>query len=115
MKITIRSSKSSTYIFMLFCIFIAYSSVPIQVSAGEVQAFREYQGKSLQTIKTQYDDLKAKYPDDTELKKFDQRIEVIDEIAVKIIKQFESVKLNALQNMISIGNGSSVAKNVTYS
>lgn len=70
--------------------------------ADEVQAYREHQAKSLEAIKVSYEQIKAEYPDNADLKKFEERVETIDTLAVQIISQFSSVKSQAMQNMIAL-------------
>lgn len=87
----------------LLCHAVISFAVPESVFADEMQAFRDHQAKSLESIKAAYEKIKAEYPDNAELKVFEERINLIDELAVQIIKQFESVKSAAMQNMISLG------------
>jgi tetratricopeptide (TPR) repeat protein len=81
---------------------IVCTAFPELVFADEIQAYRDHQAKSLGEIKAAYEKIKAEYPDNPDLQKFDQRIELIDALTVQIIKQFESVKSAAMQNMISL-------------
>ena len=83
--------------------FVIILTVPLKpVLADEVQAFREHQTKSLEAIRASYEQIKAEYPDNADLKKFEERIATIDELAVQIIRQFKSVKFQAMQNMMAL-------------
>ena len=93
-----QSNCWSLYCNLMSCFFI----ICIPVYADEVDAFKGYQNKSLGNVREQYRKIKEQYPDNVDLKEFDQRIALIDELAVKIIKQLDSVKSQAMQGMIGM-------------
>lgn len=113
MKTTILSNSNDVCkAFMFFCIFVVCSAIPAQLLASEVRMFCDYQDKALQSIKEQFENLKAIYPDDPELKRFGRRIEMTNKLSVEIVRQFKKVKLRVLQNMISIETNPSQTSNV---